>query len=228
MRRWGASAALVAVALTAAACSDDDSADPTTVATESSSAPETTVADTTTTTSEATTTSSSTTSSTAPPTTASVDQQKAEIEAAYRDLDAKGYAMLQNPTMDGLDAKVAEIALPGSPYAEALAARVTQLVQDGQYLVPDDPSIERLTVEAIDVTAPGAATVVACQVSNALTVKRADQSPIPGRSIPIANSQIYASRLTETLVQTPNGWRHDGVSGLQAPVWEGADSCPPA
>jgi hypothetical protein len=105
---------------------------------------------------------------------------------------------------------------------------VTQLVQNGQYLVPDDPSIEMLTVEAIDVTGPGAATVTACQVSNALTVKRADQSPIPGRSLPIANSQVYASRLTETLVLTAAGWRHDGVSGLEAPVWEGAASCPAA
>ena len=232
MRRWGASAALVAVALLASACSDDDAADLTTTVAETSNSPETTFEPTTASTTEAssrtTTTEASTTTTSAPTvTTQAVDRQKAEIEAAYRDLDAKGYAMLQNPTLDGLDSTVADIAIPGSPYAQAVIQRVTQLVQNGQYLVPADPSIESLTIESIEMNGPGAATVVACQVSNALTVKRADQSPIPGRSIPIANDQVYASRLTETLVLTPDGWRHEGVSGLDAPVWEGADACPP-
>ena len=146
MRRWGASAAFVAVALLAAACSDDDAADPTTTpVTESTAASgddrrdddvhdrgrrrhvELDDDD----------------HDPAPPTTQSVDQLKAEIEAAYRDLDAKGYALLRNPTLDGLDAKVAEIAIPGQPVRRALGAtRVTQLVQNGQYLVPDDPSLE--------------------------------------------------------------------------------------
>ncbi len=151
MRRWGASAALLAVALAIAACSDDDAADPTTAPTsvEPTAAPET--ADT------------STTSTIRGHDDVELDdddddgrgarhddgdQLKAEIEAAYRDLDAKGYAMLQNPTLDGLEAKVAEIAIPGSPYAEAVTIGCTQLVQNGQYLVPDDPSHRQVTVES--------------------------------------------------------------------------------
>jgi hypothetical protein len=218
---------LLAVAITAAACSDDDAADPTTVVTESTVRPETREPATTTSTTEATTTSSSTTTTTSPPpTTQSVDQLKAEIEAAYRDLDAKGYALLQNPTLDGLDAKVAEVAVPGGAYAQALNDRVSKLVQNGQYVVPDDPSLDAVTIESIEITGQGSATVTACLVTNALTVKRADQSPIPGRSIPIANPEVYASRVHETLLRTEAGWRHDGFATDEDPVWQGVDACP--
>jgi hypothetical protein len=217
---------LVAAALVIAACSDDDDADPTTTPVAESTARPTTVAATTTSTAASTTISSSTSTTTITPTTQSADQQKAEIEAAYRELNAKGYAMLQNPTLESLDAEVAEIAVPGGAYAQALTDRVTQLVQNGQYLVPDDPSLDSVTVELIEITGEGTATVTACHVSNALTVKRADQSPIPGRSIPIANPEVYATRVHETLALTESGWRHDGFATEEDPIWQGTDTCP--
>jgi hypothetical protein len=217
---------LVAAALVIAACSDDDDADPTTTPVTESTARPTTVAATTTSPAASTTTSPSTTTTTMTPTTQSADQQKAEIEAAYRELDAKGFAMLQNPTLEGLDAKVAEIAVPGGAYAQALTDRVKNLVESGQYVVPDDPSLDSVSVESIEFTGEGAATVTACLVTNALTVKRADQSPIPGRSMPIANPEVYASRVHETLVVTETGWRHDGFVNEEDPVWQGVDACP--
>jgi hypothetical protein len=219
----GGTALLVALAIVAGACSDDDAASPTTTATTSSGRPETTAAAST---AQATTTAPTTA---APATTQSAEHLKSEIEAAYRDLDARGFALLQNPTLDGLDAKVAEIAVPGSPYAQAIVERVTELVNKGQFMRPNFNSIERLTIESIDITGNGTANVTACQVSNAVTIKVDEKLPTPGHSIPVGGTgNLYASRVTQSMVRTADGWRHDGVADPNDPVWEGLDSCPPA
>jgi hypothetical protein len=157
-----------------------------------------------------------------------LDQLKAEIEVAFRDLNSKVIALLSDPSLDGLEPRVAEIAVPGSPYSEALVSRVTTLVTNGQYLVLNDPSVETLTIESIAIAGPTMADVTACQVTNALTMKRADQSPT-GRPIPVGGTgELSAARFTQSMVLTADGWRHDGIASPDDPVWEGLDACPAA
>jgi hypothetical protein len=213
----------LALAVLGTACSGDDDAQPSTtpptsVAASTSTGPATTVAPTA---------PPSTTA--APTTTQSVDQLRTEVEAAFQDLNAKVAALLRDPSLDGVDARVAEIAVPGSPYADALIGRVTRLVNNNELVRPNFQSIEKLTIESVDIADPNRANVTACQVTNAMTFKRAEASPTPGRSIPIDNSgALFAARFTQSLVRTPAGWRHEGVADPSDPVWEGLDACPPA
>jgi len=223
----------VTLAVAAAACSDDDAADPTTVATGSSAAPGTTTTTrSTTTTTEATTTSSSTTTTAAaPPTTQSVDQLKAEIEAAFIALEDQVLAVLMEPAAPDVEAKIGQIAVPGSAYALQMASRVAELVANDQVVRLNEPNLRNVIVESIQVLDPPSNThvnVTYCLVGNALLVKNAETSPIPGRSIPVGGTgELSASRFTLDLVLTPTGWRHSGPPADDSTTYEGADVCPP-
>jgi hypothetical protein len=145
------------LAVLGAACSGDDDAQPPT-----RPPPDTSVVVTTSTV-PVTTATTSTSTTAAPTTTESVDQLKAEVEAAFQDLNAKVAALLRIPSLDGLDAKVAEIAVPCSPYADALTGRVTRLVNNNELVAPNFQSIETLTIEPVQITDPNRANVTACQ-----------------------------------------------------------------
>jgi len=228
VRRWGASAAFVAVALAVAACSDDDTADPTAVATTESTAPAET-SEATTSTTEVTTTSSST--ATAPPPTTSVGQFDAEVTAAFLALEDKALALLMNPTGSDLDAAVADIAVPGSPYAEETSERIQELIANGQLVRLNDPNLRSVTVEEIEILDPPNNThvnITYCLVGNELLMKSAASSPIPGSSIPVGGTgELAATRFTLDLVLTPAGWRHSGSPSDASTTYEGADACPP-
>ncbi len=121
-RRQGWTGAAVAALITVAGCSgdDDEAGDPTEPAVESAatetteSPPETTSAPST----EATTT---TTSTTVPPTTTiSEEALKAQIAADYQRSWQLRRALTENPTLDDLDATLAQISAPGSAdYSDA-------------------------------------------------------------------------------------------------------------
>ena len=61
------------------------------------------------------------------------------------------------PSLDGLDARAAEIAVPGSPYYVDLVDRVTTLVNNGQFAAPNTPDIRSVTVESVELSPPGGA-----------------------------------------------------------------------
>jgi hypothetical protein len=222
----------LAVAITAAACSDDDAADPTTVVTESTVRPETTEPATTTSTTEATTTSSSTTTTTSPPpTTQSLDQFNAEVTAAFVALEDKALALLMNPATPDLEGAIAEIAVPDSPYAQQTVERVRELIANDQVVRLNEPNLRKVTVESIEVLDPPTdahVNITYCLVGNALLVKNAATSPIPGRSIPVGGTgEVAATRFTLDLVLTPDGWRHSGAPSESSTTYQGLDACPP-
>jgi hypothetical protein len=237
MRTRIVGAAVLAASL-AAACSSDPDADPapTTTAVAPDSAPQSSAPDPPT----SVPPDSPTTSSTAPsttttvpvPTTASPDQVKAEVAAAYLDLDAKLVQLLMHPTLDGLDVKAAEIAVPGSPYYTALVDRVSTLVAKGQFAARNTPDIQSVTVESVDLLGgvPGQeATAIACEVSNLLTMTGPDNPVVPGSSIPVGGTgELVAYRLTQRLQRTASGWRHVGAPDATNSYWPGVESCPPA
>ena len=92
---------------------------PTTVATtESTAPPETTEATTTSTTEVDDDLELDDHDDVAAPPTTTVDQLKAEVTAALRGLEDKGYALLHESDDSAIStAQIAEIAIPGSPYA---------------------------------------------------------------------------------------------------------------
>jgi hypothetical protein len=227
VRTRGAAAVLAALAIVTAACSDDDDATPTTTAeTPPTTSPETTAAPTT-----SAPVTPVTTASSPPPTTQSVDQLKAEVVAAFLALEDKNLALLMNPNVPDLEASIAEIAIAGTAYAQQIESRVNELIANGQSVRLNDPNLRSVTVEQVQSLDPPSndhVNVTACQVGNAILVKNADVSPIPGRSIPVGGTgQLVASRFTVDLVRTPAGWRHAGAPGPDSVSYPGASECPP-
>ncbi len=136
--------AVVSAALATAAvgCSsgDDGGAETTSV----TPAPTTTQPRVTTTVAQATTTTGPTepteppTTETAPPTTTEADLE-AQIAADYvRSWELRN-ELTSNPTLENLDARVAEIAAPGTPEFDSLKAFVEELVALGERTAPDEP-----------------------------------------------------------------------------------------
>jgi hypothetical protein len=216
---------LVALALVAGACSDDDAASPTTTAATSSGPPETTAPVTTV---PATTTAPTTA---APATTQSADALNAEVTAAFLALEDKNLALLMNPRAPDVPAQVAAIAVPGSPYAQRIEARVAQLAANHQSVRLNTPDMRKVTIESVVVLDADQThvNVTVCQVGNAILVKDPDSSGIPGRSIPVGSTgELSAARYTVDLLRTDAGWRHSSISDPNSPVWVGASECPPS
>jgi hypothetical protein len=230
VRTRGVAAGLVAaLALTAGACSDDDdAADPSTTLTATTAPPETSASVVAT--GAPTTVATTPTPTAAPTTTQSVDQFNAEVSAAFLALEDKIRAILMNPKAPDMGVRIAEVAVPDTPYANQITARVNDLNSKGQSVRSNIPDIRKLTVERINVLDPPANTqvnVTYCQVSNAILVKNADDSPIPGRSIPVGGTgELSASRYTVDLVRTPDGWRHSGAPGNDSISYPNATDCP--
>ena len=132
---------------------------------------------TTTTTVEATTTTTAPpepsepptteTTETSPPTTTEADLE-AQIAADYvRSWELRN-ELTSNPTLDNLDARVAEIAAVGTPEFDSLKAFVEELVALGERTAPGDPDIFSVTVEGVTLSDGSRAEVTACYVDNRL------------------------------------------------------------
>ena len=227
---------LVGVVVLAGACSDDDdSADtvaPTPPPTAATTSAPTTAVETTealTMTSEAPTT---TTTTTVPPTTTSVEDIKAEVAAAYLDLDERGLDLLQHPRLRGLERRAAQVAVKGSPYFARVVERVTELIERNQYVAPNDPDHRSIIVESVDLVGERPyrrASVTVCQVTNGILVTKAEASPVPGTSVPVSGTgELIATRITLELRRTADGWRHTNLADPSDPVWQGVTECPAA
>jgi hypothetical protein len=169
---------------------------------------------------------------TLPPTTTSPDQVKAEVAAAFVDLDAKSFALLTAPSLDNLDTRAAAIAIPGSAYYQVVVDRVTTLVANGQFAAPNVPDLRSVTVEMVELEGVAPYTnafVTACLVSNTLTMKGPNNSLVPGSTFPVGGTgDVAAFRFTQNLRLTPDGWRHEQIADPSDPYWPGLSACPAA
>ena len=217
---------MVATVLAACSSGDDGEAEPTTTATATTAARDVT---TTTTEPEATTTEAPATTpeptdppETAPPTTTEQDL-KAQIAADYARSWELRNELVMNPTLDDLDARVAEIAAVGTPEFDSLKAFVEELVALGERIQPNDPDTFSITVEAV--TLEGSepyerADVTFCYVDNRLRVDA------QGASTGQFGAQI-ANRSVDSVALTQSGWLPDGELQI---IWSGmgVTQCPPA
>lgn len=131
--------------------------------------------------------------------------------------------MTENPTLDNLDATVAQISAPGTNNYNTLRDFVTNLVQTGERAARASPDYFSVVAEQVEL-GPGPpyqdATVTMCYVDNRFLVDAAGQ--------PVAATEgLVAGRYRQPVVPTPNGSLP--ASPLEA-VWQGIDvtNCPPA
>ena len=209
IRRWFGAAALVLVAV---ACNGDDddavesSVPETTAATTTSQAPETTeVPATTSTTVEATTT------------TVDVDALKAQITEDYLRSWQLRRELTANPTLDGLDEKLAQISAPGSESDSTMRQLIADLVANGERVVAGAPDLFRIDVEAIEF-GQDEATLTVCFVGNSQRVDSAGTV--------VLDLGTLAVRTQQDVRRTANGWL---PSSGQRDLWQGLEvtECPP-
>lgn len=232
-RRRLTRATLVAAALTtvAAGCSSGGSEDETEPSTTNppSTVPvtTTTVAPTTTTEPAPTTTVPESTEPTDPPTTPATappttteEALKAQIAADYvRSWELRN-ELTSNPTLDNLDARVAEIAAVGTPEFDSLKAFVEELVAIGERTAPGDPDIFSVTVEDVTIDSSFQAKVTVCYVDNRLRLNSAGE---PTGEF----DELIALRGLDTVFSTDSGWLPaDQIEISWSSI--GVTSCPPA
>jgi len=210
----------LALAVTAlAACTGDDDTEAGTSATVPVTEPTASATDPTTTAS-----TSSTTSTTAAPTTA-VDLQalKAQIAEDYLRSEQAREDLNRNPTVDNLEARVATITALGSENYHALVDFVRGMVERGERAMPGEPDYSEVLVESVELvdgTSSGQATVIACQVTNQVIVA-------PDGSIVPRTEGLIAVRVSQPVALTDRGWL-PSAAGTTLQGQEGATSCPPA
>jgi hypothetical protein len=195
VKRPLASTVVVAV-LVFAACGDDDDSAPTTIL-----PPGTTES---TTTSTSTTTTTTTTTTTLPPTTSvDVEAIKAQVAADYVKTAQAVEDLLRNPTLDNLDARLAEIAVPGSFVSNGIRSTIQNYVANGQHAAPGTPDYSDWTVESVDLIgglADGRADVTACLVTNSVLVDSTGQTVGGVRT-------LTAAKIRQPMQVTSEGWR---------------------
>jgi hypothetical protein len=205
---------LIAVAV---ACNGDDDDD----AVETLP-PDTTVAETAvpTTSEPPATTDVPTTSTTVEATTTTVDVEalKAEIAEDYLRSWELRRELTANPTLDGLDEKLAQISAPGSEDEATLRSFIEELVSLNERVVAGTPDEFRIDVEVVDVTSAGA-TVTVCFVGNSRRINAAGDT--------VLDLGTLAVRTQQDVEQTGNGWLP--ASG-ERDLWQGlgVTECPAA
>ena len=214
-------ASTVVVAMLAvgfAACGDDDDSAPTTIL-----PPVTTDATTVASTAPPTTESTTTTTTTLPPTTTvDVEAIKAQVAADYLKTAQAVEDLLRNPTLDNLDARLAEIAVPGSPSFTGIQATVQDDVSKGQHVAPGSPDYSDSSVESVEIVgdpAEGRAVVTVCLVTNSILVDSNGQK-VGG------TSAVTAAKFTQPMQRTTDGWRQSD-EGTRVSIQENATTCAP-
>jgi hypothetical protein len=216
--RAGRSLGVAAVVLGAvvAACGDDDDATPTTTSTPATTELATTVPATT---DPATTSSPPTTA--APTTTVDVETLKAQIAADYLKTAQAIKALTRDPTLDRLEDRLAEIAVPGSYVFDAVRTNVQSLVSKGQHVAPGTPDYSDTIVEDVELLgAPsqGRAEVTVCLVTNQVLVDSSGQQ-VGGLS------SVTAAKVREPMQRTRDGWRQSD-QGTRVSIQDGKTCAP--
>jgi hypothetical protein len=219
VKRPLASTVVVAV-LVFAACGDDDDSAPTTILPPATTEATTTVASTAPPTTESTTTTITTTLP--PTTTVDVEAIKAQVAADYVKTDQALEDLLRIPTTEGLESRLAAIAVPGSFVSESVRATIEEYVAKGEHLAPGTPDYSDSTVEAVDFSgnpSEGRADVVVCAVTNSVVVD-ASGAQVGGVTA------VTAARLRQPMQLTSGGWRQaDQATGLS--IQQGTNTCAP-
>ncbi len=213
-----------------AACNDGGS----TAGTGSVPSPSATTPTATTPTSTSATTSSSTTTTSSTSTTTSTTVPvevtvKAQIVADYTRIFYESATLLENPSLDGLDQRLATIAEVGSESFKQRRTRVEELVALGDRLVRNDPDLYSITVENVELvgSAPYTEAIVkSCQVDNRKQITPAENSPIGSVILVGGSDTLDVGRLTEKVRLVGDRWveyagRLDGVA------FQGVTTCPP-
>jgi hypothetical protein len=155
------------------------------------------------------------------------DALKAQVAADYERAYLRRYEIFQHPTVDNLDALVAEVAVPGSEDATAFKSFVEGLVAVGDVISVD---VANATVEQVKLVGAAPyteAVVTVCQVEQSKQVTPAANSPT-GSEILVGGSEIHrAFRTDEPVRLTDQGWRQY-QNRLDGTRFQGADSCPAA
>jgi hypothetical protein len=222
-RRWKQwVGALVAALTVAAGCSDDDDdgAGDTTEPAAESTVPGTTEPPPETT--EAPTTTTTTTSTVPPSTTMSEEDLKAQIAADYQRSWQLRRELIANPTLDGLDEKLAQISAPGSADYNMSRDFVTELASAGDRVVPGTPDEFRIDIERVELVGNPPhqeARVTMCWVANPVRVN--------SEGAVVTDFGLVAARRQDHVVLTPGGWLPDGQL---VDYWQGlgVTECPPA
>jgi hypothetical protein len=128
--------------------------------------------------------------------------------------------LARSPSLDGLEGKLAAIALPGSPTYINFLDFIQGLVERGERVVPGTPDLSEVRVESVEIVgAPsaGRAVVTACTVTNEARVG-ADGKPVRG------SGGLSAARIREPMQRTEAGWVLVGPTAGVA-VKPGATEC---
>lgn len=164
----------------------------------------------------------------APPTTTEEDLAAviaAEFEAALR----ANYEGLVDPSPEALPDLLSAVVVPGSPAEAALTGFVNELVRLGDGIVPGDPDVLVITVEAIELngSAPHqTALATVCLVENRRQVTLAKNAP-GGVEIELRGSgDLQAVRQVYDVRLGPSGWRLWQTLSGEGTAWVGSDSCP--
>jgi hypothetical protein len=184
----------------------------------------------TTSTSSTTSTTSSTTSTVPPSTTIDVESLKAQIAAEFEEDQRRLLEIFARPSLDGLDERLAEIAEPGSQSTIQYKARLEELVELGQGLVPNDPDLNVTMVESVELVGDPPYTeaiVTSCIVDDYRVVTLPEFSPT-GTEILVGGSEVFSvGRYTEPLRLSERGWvKYTGRRDVVR--FPGATTCPDA
>ncbi len=204
---------VLVVALVVASCSGDDDADPTTTQPPVTTPP---------TTAAPTTTTSSTTTLLATTTTVDpVEALKAEVAEAFVRTEQLREDLSRAPTLDGLEDKLAMLAVPGSPTYIGYLDFIQGLVERGERVVPGTPDWSEVRVESVEIVgdpSDGQAVMTACDVTNQAGVG-------PDGAIIEGSGQLSAARIRVPMQRTATGWLQTGeTTGVG--VWLEATECP--
>jgi hypothetical protein len=218
---------MAVLALALVACGSDEGI---TAPTTSTGTPRTSAVTSPSPTTDATTsTTTSTSTSTVPVTsTTTVEDLKAQIAADFEKSFYRNYELVLAPSLDNLDAQVAEIAVPGSDAFTTLVAYIADLVRLGDRVIPNDPDILKVIVENVELVGEPPytkANVTACKITNRKRVTPAENSPI-GVEIPVGDSgKLFVQRATEPVQLAASGWLPTS-GNLTGELFEGQETCP--
>jgi hypothetical protein len=137
--------------------------------------------------------------------------------------------MLENPSLEDLEARVAQVHPVDSPAYQSLIERVQELVQLGHRVVPNDPDLLSVTVEAVELvgTPPYTeAVVTVCEVTNRKEVTVT--SPTSEVPAPPGTPSVDVARYDEPVRLADNGWLTYRVPREGTLFVQGETTCPPA
>jgi hypothetical protein len=223
-----ATAMFVVLISVIAACNSGAAAPTTTVVPARPTSQASTPATTADRTSTSTSTSTTTTTTIPATTTTTLDDLKAQIAADFERVYLHTFDFFATPSLDHLDDRLAEIAVPGSGAFAARKAYIEDLVRLGDRVVPNVPDILKVTIENVElIGAPPykEAKVTSCKVTNRKRVTPAENSPVSIEAGVGDSGKLVAERTVAPVQLTSSGWLPT-AGQLVGTFFEGQDSCP--